>query len=118
MRIEKRVRALEDRMIADPVVLLFADGSTTEIPGGDSLVNLVFDTCLDGDLTSTQTKQLELVRRCLGSTEPGGGHMIDLVRCFLNGLTGQERRPRVQSIDHIPRESVCNQRSRTNDSGW
>ena len=86
MRVEKRVRALEARYIKDPVVLYFADGSTTEICGhGDFLLRLLADTCSGGELKPEQAKQLDLVRRSVGAQEPGGARMIEVLRCFLEG---------------------------------
>ncbi|MGA2435381.1 MAG: hypothetical protein ABSG25_08850 [Bryobacteraceae bacterium] len=42
MRLEKRIQALESGLIADPVVLHFAGGSTRELRGrGDFLFNLL-----------------------------------------------------------------------------
>jgi len=86
VRVEKRVRALEARYIKDPVVLYFADGSTTEICGhGDFLLRLLADTCSGGELNPVQAKQLDLVRRSVGAREPGGGRLTEVLRCFLEG---------------------------------
>jgi hypothetical protein len=30
-------------------------------------------------------EQLDLIRKSVGAQEPGGAHMTDLLRCFLNG---------------------------------
>src|ERR1035438_325323 len=46
MRLEKRVRALEARLIGAPVILHFADGSKRELRGsGDFLLHLFYGAC-------------------------------------------------------------------------
>jgi hypothetical protein len=81
-RLEKRIRALEARLITDPVVLYFADGTTREICGrGNFLLRLFESACGGADLTTDQAEQLDLIRRSVAAREPGGGHMIELVRC-------------------------------------
>jgi len=85
MRLEKRIQALEARLIADPVILQFADGSTKEICGqGDFLMDL-FRAAFGGtDLNSQQVAQLDLIRKSVRAEEPGGGHMIELLKSILN----------------------------------
>jgi hypothetical protein len=52
MRLEKRIRALEARMLADPVILYFVDGTTREICGRcDYLLRLFYGACVGGDLS-------------------------------------------------------------------
>jgi hypothetical protein len=92
MRFERRIRALEARMIADPVVLYFADGSEREICGrGDFLLSLLTGTC-GKKLSSRQAAQLELIRQSVGAREPGGGHMVELLRALLNGPVQEQGR--------------------------
>jgi len=55
MRLEKRIRALEARLISDPVMLYFADGSTRHICGrGDFLLNLLRGACGARELSPWQ----------------------------------------------------------------
>lgn len=85
MRFEKRIRALEARFIADSVVLHFADGSTREICGpGDYLLSLMRGAC-GGDMNPQQVVQLNLIRQSVAAQEPGGGHMVELLRSLLTG---------------------------------
>jgi hypothetical protein len=52
MRLERRIRTLEARLISDPVILHFADGSTRQICGrGDFLLTSLADTCQGADLS-------------------------------------------------------------------
>jgi hypothetical protein len=92
MRLEKRIRALEARMITDPLVLYFADGSTRELRGrGDFVMGLFAGACGGAELSSMQAEQLELIRQSVSAKEPGGGHMTEVLRCFLNGPAEEQR---------------------------
>jgi len=67
MRLEKRVRTLEARMLADPVVLYFADGSTREICGrADYLLRLFCTACYGGELSPRQASELRSDPRLRG----------------------------------------------------
>jgi hypothetical protein len=80
MRFEKRIRALEKRYMSDPVILYFADGSTQPICGdGDFLLTLLTETC-GGDLHPRQAATLKLILESVSAREPGGGHMVELLR--------------------------------------
>ena len=85
MRFEKRIRALEARMMTDPLILYFADGSTREICGqGDFLLRLFKGVFGRADLSPSQATQLDLIRQAVYAQEPGGGRLIELLRCFLD----------------------------------
>jgi hypothetical protein len=90
MRFEKRIRALEARFNSDPAIIHLPDGSVREICGrGDYLLEL-FAGALSGlDLDPGQAADLELIRRCVAAKEPGGGHMVELIQCFLNAPAEQ-----------------------------
>jgi hypothetical protein len=86
MRLEKRIRALEARMLADSVILYFADGSKREICGrADYLLRLFCDACYGGDLSPGQAAELDLIRHSVAAQEPGGARMTEIIRCFLHG---------------------------------
>lgn len=73
-------------MLADPVILYFADGSTREICGrSDYLLRLLCAACGGEDLSPRQAAELDLVRDSVAAQEPSGGHMTELIRCFLHG---------------------------------
>ena len=85
MKLERRVRALEARLITDPAVLSFADGSTQEICcRGDYLLRLFQGACGGADLRPGHAEQLDLIRRSVRAREPGGGHMTEVLRCLLH----------------------------------
>jgi hypothetical protein len=86
MKLERRLKALEARLSAVPVILVFADGGTERITGPRSfLLDLFCASSHSGrDLSPTQAKQLDLIRRSVSAQEPGGGHMIELIRLSLN----------------------------------
>ena len=73
-------------MITEPVILYFADGSTRKIcERGDFLLPLFQGAFGGEDLSPTQAAQRNLIRRSVGAQEPGGGHMVELLRSLLNG---------------------------------
>jgi hypothetical protein len=85
MRFERRVRALEARLITDPVILHFADGSTRELRGpGDFLLRLFPGVFGKANLSPGQAAQLDLIRQSVSSKEPGGGRMVELLKCLLH----------------------------------
>jgi len=84
MKFAKRLRALEARLITEPVVLYFADGSKRELHGPGDFVVRLFRGVFGADLTPVQAAQLSLIRECVGAEEPGGGHMVELLRCMLH----------------------------------
>jgi hypothetical protein len=85
MKFEKRLRALEARMMTDPLILHFADGSTREICGqGDFLLRLFKGVFGRADLSPSQAAQLDLIRQSVYAQEPGCGRMTELLRCFLD----------------------------------
>jgi hypothetical protein len=81
MSLRRRLELLEEQFTGEPVLLKMPDGRTEKLQGrGDFLLDLVARSGR-GD----RTPELELIAQSISSTEPGGGHMIDLVRAFLNG---------------------------------
>jgi hypothetical protein len=94
MNFERRLRALEARIITDPVILLFADGSTRELRGpGDILLRLFPGVFGRGNLSPGQSAQLDLIRQSVGSREPGGGRLVELLQCFLHAQTDARDNP-------------------------
>jgi hypothetical protein len=87
MKIKKRIRALETRMTSGPVILHFGDGSTTEICGPRGFLLKLFPGIDSGDLDPVQAEQLDLICQSVASEEPGGGHMVDLLRALLHEAT-------------------------------
>jgi len=86
MRLEQRIRALEARFHADPVILYFADGSTKEICGrADYLLRLFCAACYGGELSPRHAAELDLIRNSVGEGGASCAHMTQLIRCFLRG---------------------------------
>ena|ERR1035438_5028747 len=86
MKLEKRIRALESKMLADPVILYFPDGSTREICGrADYLLKLFCTACYGGELSPRQAAELDLIRDSVGEGGASCAHMTQLIRCFLRG---------------------------------
>jgi hypothetical protein len=85
MKFERRLRALEAKMISAPVVLLFGEGTERAISGGRHfLVRLLHGVCQGTDLGTGHREQLDLIRQCAGSSEPGGGRVVERIQCLLH----------------------------------
>jgi hypothetical protein len=79
MNIQRRLKALEQRLIRPPIVLRMPDGRTERLSGrGNSVFDLLFRAA-----HGERTPEIELIAQSVSSTEPGGGHMIDLARALL-----------------------------------
>jgi len=72
-------------MITDPVTIHLADGSTRLLCGpGDFLLRLFPGVFGRANLSPGQAAQLDLIRQSVGSKEPGGGRLVELLQCFLH----------------------------------
>jgi hypothetical protein len=86
MELHRRLEALEKGLITEPTILFMPDGSTVSINGpGEYLGELLGLALGSENVSPEQSAHLELIRRCTGSREPGGAHLVDLIRCFLLG---------------------------------
>jgi hypothetical protein len=85
MNLQRRLEALEAGLIIERTVLLMPDGRTETLPGdGNYMLDLFTRAC-----RRERTPEMELIGQSIGSSEPGGAHMIDLVRACLNGPAGR-----------------------------
>jgi hypothetical protein len=79
--LSRRVRRLEalekSKMGGEPIVLCMPDGRSQMLRGGPLEL---FSRARDGD----RSPEVELIAQSISSTEPDGGHMIDLARALLN----------------------------------
>jgi hypothetical protein len=81
MKLKRRLEALERRLVCDPATLFFEDGTSAQLTGrGDYIVDL-FVAAVRGE----RSPRIELIARSVRSEEPGGGHLLDLMRALLNG---------------------------------
>jgi hypothetical protein len=86
MRLERRLRALEARVSADPLVLFFADGSTVKIGcRRDYLLDLFVGANDQANLSPQRAAHLELIFKSVGAKEPGGAHMVEVLKSVLDG---------------------------------
>jgi hypothetical protein len=84
MRLQRRLEALERGLLTEPTLLTMPDGRMVRISGpGDYLLRLIGLTAASEGVTPEQTRDLELIRQCTDSTEPGEAHLVDLIRCLL-----------------------------------
>lgn len=94
VKLHRRIEALEKGLISEPTILLMPDGSTVSINGpGDYLADLMGTAFGGENISPKQVEQLEMIRRCKGSKEPGGAHLVDLIRAFLLGPAGRAYEP-------------------------
>jgi hypothetical protein len=81
MNLRRRLDALKKGLMGvEPIVLHMPDGRTETLPGrGEYMLNLFTRAC-----SGERTPEMKLIAESIGSTEPGGAHMVDLVRALLN----------------------------------
>jgi len=84
VNLRRRLEALENQLTSEPIILLMPDGRMETLPGHSDYVINLLSRAVRGD----RTPAMDLIARSQSSTEPGGAHMIDLVRALLNGPTG------------------------------
>jgi hypothetical protein len=83
-RVETRIGQFESRLLASPVILRLPDGSTRTIRGWRFFLLGLMNAASRGTTrTPTQAEQLELIRQAEFAEEPGGGHMIELIKVLL-----------------------------------
>ena len=81
--LNRRLQALEKGVVNEPIILKMPDGSTVTLRGaGDSMLDLLARAC-----RGERTREIELIAQSISSTEPGGGHLVDLARAILNSPT-------------------------------
>lgn len=83
MRLEKRIRTLEAKMLSDPVILYFADGSTRALSGRRYFLLDLFSGVCGSDLSPDHEVQLDLIRRCTFAQEPGGGRIVEAMQSLM-----------------------------------
>jgi hypothetical protein len=76
--LHRRIESLEKQHLRDPIILQMPDGRIVTLPNrGGYLFNLALRV-LAGD----RTPEMELIAQSTSSFEPGGGHMLDIIRAF------------------------------------
>lgn len=83
LSLKSRIQRIEAKMISEPVVLTFADGSNRELRGSRGFQLKLFAGLSGEQLDSQQAEQLDLIRRCASVEEPGGGHLIEMLRALM-----------------------------------
>ena len=93
INMRRRLEALEEQLTSEPIVLLMPNGRTETLSGQNDYVLDLLSRAVRGD----RTPEMGLVAQSVSSVEPGGAHMVDLVRALLNGPaedTGHSVNPR------------------------
>jgi hypothetical protein len=79
--LRRRLEALEKQLASEPILLLMPDGRTETLPGqNDYVLDLLWHA-----VRGERTPEMHLVAQSISSSEPGGAHMIDLVRALVSG---------------------------------
>jgi hypothetical protein len=82
-KLDRRLRALETKLITDPIVLYLPGGTTRQIFGrGEYLLDLFDRVCRRAAFSPQELADLEAIRESVGAQE-GGGHMVEVVKCGL-----------------------------------
>jgi hypothetical protein len=81
MNFKRRLDALERKLVCEPATLFFEDGSSVEIRGRADFILNLFNAAIRG----VHSHEADLIRRSVRSEEPGGAHLIDVVRAVLQG---------------------------------
>jgi hypothetical protein len=86
LKIDRRIEALEKRLITEPTLLEMADGTIETIfAPTDHWLKIFVNLRNPEKLTTKQASSLELVKRSIRSEEPGGAGMINVIRVMLAG---------------------------------
>lgn len=84
MNLEKRLRALETELTTDALTLTMPDGSTPRLRSHGYIGRLYSGMFGNTDTDPALAGELDLIRRSVDSKEPGGAHMVELLRALLN----------------------------------
>jgi hypothetical protein len=77
-QLHRRLESLEKRHLRDPIILQMPDGRIVTLPNRRGyLFNLAL-RALRGD----QAPERGLITQSINSFEPGGSHLLDIVRAF------------------------------------
>jgi hypothetical protein len=95
MNLDQRLRRLETTFLDDPIVLFFEDGSTREIRYPGERILRLYTAAVSGQAEpgSTTRQHLDWIRDANDYFNPGGGHMINLIRLVLAARAQEMQRP-------------------------
>jgi hypothetical protein len=83
VNLRRRIAALERRLITEATLLIMPDGRTASIPGRSDLLNLLVVAARGENISPEHAAQLDLIRRSVDAKEPGGGRLVEVIRCCL-----------------------------------
>jgi hypothetical protein len=90
LSLDKRLRALEARMVSDALTLYFADGSAREICWpGNSLMSLYIAACRGTEITPEQAGRLDMIRQSTHA-QFGDSRLGELLRLAVIGPSEEE----------------------------
>jgi hypothetical protein len=77
----RRLEALENDFDDEPVTLYFADGRR-ETLSSERLLQLFGSVLHPETVSQADQRKLDSVNSCIRAHEPGGGHMVELLRAI------------------------------------
>ena len=83
MKLEKRIRALEAKMLSDPLIFHFADGSVKTLTGGRHFLVDLLVRSSSPDLNPAERAQLDLIYESVSAEKPGGGHLVEMMQSVM-----------------------------------
>jgi hypothetical protein len=86
MNLRRRLELLEKRLNRGSIILFMPDGRTETLRGGRYYSLDLFARACNGE----RTPDMELIAQSIGSIEPGGAHILDLVRGVLDRVPDEE----------------------------
>jgi len=74
--LRRRIERIEKHLLIEPILLVMPGGSTERLSGDPNYLLGLMMHFLDGD----QVPEMDLIAGSVRSEEPGGAHMVDMVR--------------------------------------
>ena len=83
MKLHQRHDRLENQIISETTILFMPDSKDRRRTGpNDYLLTLLGVAREPERATPKQSQHLDQIQKCTGSSEPGGAHLVDLIRCL------------------------------------
>ena len=87
--IKARLAALEQRLITEPLVLHYEDGTTEPLYVRD-LANLFARACREWSEGRSLSPDVDKINRAVSVDEPGGSRLADLVKALVASPPGDD----------------------------
>lgn len=85
MSLLNRILKLESQFVQEKTRLIMPSGEIVTLTGRGDFILQLAGAMVKGVLTPEQKRQARLIGASTSIEEPGGGHMLELVRAWVNG---------------------------------